>query len=419
MISQHVNLFSSLLVDLIFKKKVLHLSRLIKAFLEYLPSNIGSEQYTATLFMQKTLEKYFHKYFSNNENINSAKVLNEKGFNDALKLIVRSYLSQLQMFQMKEDSIQVSQNKEEIGKKEISNNLKNNDEAVEDFEKDKDTSLRNDEKECYLEDRRSSKTVQSYILSKYRYNYLDKMPPFQMEITSKMYETYVDNYKTRQSANSSCPESDVTLAKLQAILCSPVITKNITSEVNTFLSLNSKLRGQESLQSILMSNNDAVLLLLDVCPQCLLQFGKDRFNRTDEWKFLIASIQRKILKLSQLDNLHHVCFFHKKILKDVLSHVAQSMNLDELTQVFPQRISTSNVLIENKEKHESHNDQSFDPMKPLDNSALTYTDRDLDILNEIQNYEPYVLICKETMHANQINKLIKTSGQQLLCTLSL
>lgn len=42
---------------------------------------------------------------------------------------------------------------------------------------------------------------------------------------------------------------------------------------------------------------------------------QDRFARTDEWKFLIATVQRRILRLSQNEVLKRVCFFHKKLLK--------------------------------------------------------------------------------------------------------
>lgn len=80
------------------------------------------------------------------------------------------------------------------------------------------------------------------------------------------------------------------------------------------------------------------------------------------------------------------------------------MTLDQLIQVFPQRFSTGEA--------DNKNSDSYD-------NDLLFLDKELDILNEIQNYEPFVIICKETMHANQINKLITTTGQQLLCTLNL
>lgn len=70
--------------------------------MEYLPSSIGAEQYTATLLLQLTLEEYFQAQFSDSEEIDKTKISNEKGASEALKLLVRSYLSQLQILQLKE-----------------------------------------------------------------------------------------------------------------------------------------------------------------------------------------------------------------------------------------------------------------------------------------------------------------------------
>lgn len=38
---------------------------------------------------------------------------------------------------------------------------------------------------------------------------------------------------------------------------------------------------------------------------------------------------------------------------------------------------------------------------------------------DIDNYEPYILICKQTAHANHIKRLIVATGQKLLTTLNL
>lgn len=84
------------------------------------------------------------------------------------------------------------------------------------------------------------------------------------------------------------------------------------------------------------------------------------------------------------------------------------MTLEQLIQVFPQRFSTTSNENSNNKEDVSDNLKTFD-----------YSDKDLDLLNEIQNYEPYVIICKETMHANQIKELISVTARQLLITLEL
>ncbi|CAH2008089.1 unnamed protein product [Acanthoscelides obtectus] len=394
-------LLCTIFVTLVIDKKVINLHKLLKVFIEYLPSSIGNDCNFASVVLQKTLENYFERYFSKPENIDLSKIIYERGAGEAVKLLVRSYLSQLQILQMKE------QQSSKDGRYVATN--ENNDKYT--FDEDDDLNKdRHQEKlgynhisQTYFEEQKK-KPKGSYLFSNFRYEYLDKMPPFQIDITSKLYETSVEDYPVKQEWQPN-EEADLVLKKLQALLCSQVVPKQVMTEVNTYLSVNENLRGSESLMSIIMGTNDAILLLIDACPQCLLQFGKDRFCRTDEWKFLIATVQRRILRLSQNGDLKRVCFFHKKILKDILTHVASSMTLEQLMQVFPQRFSTTNI---------DSNKESSDILEKAE-----YLDRDADLLNEIQTYEPYIMICKETMHANQINKLITTTGQQLLCSLNL
>lgn len=84
------------------------------------------------------------------------------------------------------------------------------------------------------------------------------------------------------------------------------------------------------------------------------------------------------------------------------------MTLEQLIQVFPQRFSTSSNENSDNKEDTPDNQKWFD-----------YSDKDVELLNEIQNYEPYVIVCKETMHANQIKELISVTARQLLITLDL
>ncbi|CAG9830670.1 unnamed protein product [Diabrotica balteata] len=400
-------LLSSVFVNLMMDKKVINLNKIIKVFLEYLPSSIGSDSNSASLLLQKTLETYFERYFSKPENIDLSKIIYERGASEAMKLLVRSYLSQLQILQLRDESSRDGKN--------ISSNKPDEKDIFED-ENDDTNKDRHQEKlgynrinKTYFEEQ-EKKPKDCYLFSSLRWKYLDRMPPFQIEINSKLYEACIENYPVKEEWPIN-EEADVILKKLQALLCSQVVPKQVISEVNGYLSVNETLRGNISLQSITMLTNDATLLLIDTCPQCLLQFGKDRFTRTDEWKFLVATVQRRILRISQNEKLKRVCYFHKRILKDILTYVASNMTLDQLVQVFPQRFSTNN---------QESSELSPKSRLSIDKSEILTTDDDItDTLKEIQNYEPYIVICKETMHANQINKLITTTGQQLLCTLNL
>lgn len=125
----------------------------------------------------------------------------------------------------------------------------------------------------YFDDKFDKKSQETYLFGQFRHTYLDKMPPFQIEITSKLYEACLENYTPKECYRPN-EEADLVLKKLQAILSSQIVSKQVLGEVNAFLSLNENLRGGLSLQSIIMSTNDAVQLLIDDCPQCLLQFGK-------------------------------------------------------------------------------------------------------------------------------------------------
>ncbi|XP_017770886.1 PREDICTED: Hermansky-Pudlak syndrome 3 protein homolog isoform X2 [Nicrophorus vespilloides] len=349
------DLLAELLLAYVNDKRVITLGKLLKVFLEYLPSSIGNDANQGSLVLQKTLELHFARFFQKYELSELCKVIYDRPTHDAMKLLVRSYLSQLQFLQMRQaKSIAVLHNDSNLNCDQDVNKTKNN---------------------------KKAKVV--YLFWQLRHEYLNYMPPFNDESATKS------------------ADADLILKKLQALLCSQAIPNQVILEVNTFLTLNEELRGNASLQSIIMTVNDGVLFLVDNHPQCILHYAKDRFTRPDEWKFLIASVQSHILHASHAEEEHS--FSYKKLLKDILTHVATNMNLEHLILVFPQHMNYSTSYMENNELNiEEDNGE---------NST--------DILNEIQDYEPYITLCKETMHANQIKKLITATGQQLLCTLNL
>lgn len=80
----------------------------------------------------------------------------------------------------------------------------------------------------------SKETKGEFLFSSVRYEYLDKMPPFQIDVTSKLYEICVDGYEAK-GENRENPEADAVLKKLQALLCSKVIPKQVIVEVSVEL----------------------------------------------------------------------------------------------------------------------------------------------------------------------------------------
>lgn len=119
------------------------------------------------------------------------------------------------------------------------------------------------------------KEIGTYLFANVRYEYLDKMPPFE-SVETTFYEQDRSDGKTSELVESTTKNAELKLVlkKLQALLSSQTIPKQVLMEVNTFINLNSKLPGFISLQSLLLNINDAITFLNDACPQCLQQFGK-------------------------------------------------------------------------------------------------------------------------------------------------
>lgn len=112
------------------------------------------------------------------------------------------------------------------------------------------------------------------------------MPPFEVEVTAKLYEDCDLKSNHVVENDASIPDLELVLKKLQALLCSQVVPKQVMLEINTFLNLNSNLPGCTSLQTLLLNINDAIVFLVDTCPQCLQQYGRVRITF---WSKLINS----------------------------------------------------------------------------------------------------------------------------------
>lgn len=255
--ANHSDLLAELFVT---QTKVVSLNKILKAFLDYLPASIGNDCNVASGVLQNTLELYFCKLFDKTD---LSQMTFDRSTNEAMKILVRSYLSQLQILQMKEKQ---NGNVEGIERKvEMESDVDDKDSQQEKIKYNQTTK--------YFEEGGVKYKKEIYLLSKHRFEYLDKMPPFQVEITTKLYESCLANCTTNKQYKTN-EEADFVLKKLQALLCSQLLPKQVITEVNAFLNLNEDLRGHASLRSITMNVHDAVTFLIDSCPQCLLQYGK-------------------------------------------------------------------------------------------------------------------------------------------------
>lgn len=256
-------LVSELFVDFISENKTVTLNRILRAFLDYLPASIGADCSVAGTVLQKTLESYFLRSFRETD---PTKTALDRAPNEALKILVRSYLSQLQMLQMKEKNCRFASEKAREDRLQEDSDTEDKDRQQEKFKY-------NRVNKTYFEEANARNKSETYLFSEYRLEYLDKMPPFQVEISKRLYETCSENCTVTEQRLPS-EEADFVLKKLQALLCSQILPKQMMAEVKVFLSLDENLRGIDSLRSIMMNVNDAVLFLVDSCPQCLLQYGK-------------------------------------------------------------------------------------------------------------------------------------------------
>lgn len=225
--------------------------------------------------LQKTLEKYFETQISGCTSKELKYITTEKPIQDAIKFLVRSYLSQLQIAQIREQS-----------------SMTKTEEAC------LDKTLSADDK---------------YLFSDLRHKYLDYMPPFQVELTTKLYELHRDG-AVKETSEFDLATKEV-LRKLQALLCTQAMPATVVKEVRTFLDVNKSMNGHRSLDSILIDVDGAIGLLVEECPQCLVQFARDRFSKPKHWKQLISKMQHKITAITQNSEYKRISFFYKKILR--------------------------------------------------------------------------------------------------------
>ncbi|XP_071445245.1 BLOC-2 complex member HPS3 [Hetaerina americana] len=201
-----------------------------------------------------------------------------------------------------------------------------------------------------------------------RLPFLEKMSPFNSESRKK------------SSGSTSNPPSDgqrMCLIKLQSILCSKRIHPECVTEVRQFLQGCPMALGRHSLLALCLPPREATLFLLEICPQTLLQYAKDKYAADNDWKYLLLLLQRRLLTSQEQSPMRG---FYTKILRDALSHLAHTMTLEEFVKVLPPGGGKGEVA--------------------------TYVAH-------------YLRCCQQVQHANHIRSLIIATGNQLLSTLNL
>lgn len=129
------------------------------------------------------------------------------------------------------------------------------------------------------------------------------MPPFQVELTSKLYELHRDG-SIKETVDFDGETKEV-LRKLQALLCTQVIPPAVLKEVRMFLDVNKEMKGNLGLNSILLDAETAIGVLVEGCPQCLVQFARVRSVAIGGSQSLSDDFSGPLLKTKAVETAHY------------------------------------------------------------------------------------------------------------------
>ncbi|XP_076242373.1 BLOC-2 complex member HPS3 [Calliopsis andreniformis] len=322
--------FAEILIQIIEEDEILSLHQIIQVFLEYLPSRVGRDGHSAAMALQVFLEKYLHNYFSikliaDSSVINKNQIRQDFALVEAFKLLVRSYLGKLS-----QTKVYKIDNKEDI-----------------------------------------DENYTNFIFSKFRPDYLDKMPPY-----AKDYQKMLNTSNLKDLANIDKTDIEKTipaeLFKLQLLLSCDFVPNECLHEVKQFLE-SQEIDGNLSLKTLCIQDTEEVTtILMENCPQAVVQYAKDVYTKESEWKYLIELTQNKISMSVTRQELH--CLY-TQIMKEILNYLPHTLSLESLHRIVPK--------------------------------------------DDVIAFQKCTEMCTQIMHAEHVKSLIMETGQQLLSTLKL
>ncbi|KAI4481643.1 hypothetical protein M0804_009164 [Polistes exclamans] len=325
--------FAEILIQIIEEdNSSLSLHQILQAFLEYLPSRVGRDGHNAAAALQIFIEKYFHNYFNiksmyDLSNINRSKISSDFAMVEAFKLLVRSYLGKLTQTKMY--------------------NIESKERSKDNIDKD-------------------------FVFAKCRPQYLNKMPPYMKDyqkiVTTNDFKDFINMTAASDSGKTIHPE----LFKLQCVLSYEFLPLECLQEVKQFLE-SQNIDGSLSLKTLYIQNTEEItIILMDNCPQAVLQYAKDKYTKEVEWKYLIELLQNRISVFTEQAELH--CMY-SEIMKETLHHLPHVLSLKSLHHILPK-----------------------------DNTMA---------------FQKCTEMCTQIMHADHVKSLIIETSQQLLSTLKL
>lgn len=161
-------------------------------------------------------------------------------------------------------------------------------------------------------------------------------------------------------------KSQLSLMKLECLLCSNWLSKQCKVELCQYIS--TILPDCISLQ-ILSQPQKAIEILSNNHPQIIPIYAKDMFENNQQWKSLVEYLKHKSDKEGELGKIYN------KALKEILSHLANCMTVEQLSDILPAGSSGT--------------------------------------------YQHYLLRCQQIGQADHLRSLIMATGHQLLTTLQL
>lgn len=279
---------ADVLAGLVTVSQFATLQQILQVFLDYIPSRIGIAGSAASHVLQKFLEMYFAWYFSD---ITTSSY--DMTTVEALKILVRSYLSHLQ-----QHNPNAPQNKKYRTVK-------------------------------------AEEPKRKVLFEEKRFAFLGKMPPYSADLSKRLIslqEGLRSTPENTEPVKRSENANNDSLFKLQCLLCSGKLPPECLSEVRQFVHTHPQLHGNLSLQVLCVPTREATNILLDFCPHALLQYAKDKFTSETEWKSLMLLLHRKTQTLGDETVLKPL---YLQVTRDILTHLAQTLSLEEMCRVLP------------------------------------------------------------------------------------
>jgi hypothetical protein len=299
---------ADVLAHLVTVSKFATLQEILQVFLEYIPSRIGIAGSSASSVLQMFLEQYFAWYFGVTGEGNVS--LYDATTVEALKILVRSYLSDMQRHNQSMPRKKMQQNIDsEESKRKITSN--------------RTGSLweNHSHKKVLFEEKRSA--------------FLEKMPPYSGDLSKRLVSLQEGMGCASQNVEPVQPGENAatnTLFKLQCLLCSGKLPHECLVEVHQFVQTHPQLHGNLSLQVLCVPAQEAATILLDFCPHALLQYTKDRFSCETEWRSLLLMLHRKVQALGDNTLLKPL---YLQVTNDVFTYLSQTLSLEEMCRVLP------------------------------------------------------------------------------------